>query len=104
MPFGEVLAGRTGKHIEIMLAGFALFAVASKYSSRRSVDPVRMRVSPLELTSRNNVGIFIESHARSAWSFYDGAFLLFGVVNRKLRLDAGDVVRAGSLTDNSPLS
>ena len=34
VPFGGVLADRTGKHIEIMLVGFALFAVALVIATR----------------------------------------------------------------------
>lgn len=34
VPFGGVLADRTGKHIEIMLIGFALFAVALLVATR----------------------------------------------------------------------
>ena len=34
MPFGGVLADRTGKHIEVMLIGFALFAAALVVATR----------------------------------------------------------------------
>ncbi|WP_409189024.1 CynX/NimT family MFS transporter [Bradyrhizobium sp. RDM4] len=41
VPFGGVLADRTGKHIEIMLVGFALFAVALVIATRAdAVIPV----------------------------------------------------------------
>jgi MFS family permease len=36
VPFGGVLADRTGKHVEIMLAGFALFALALLAATRTS--------------------------------------------------------------------
>jgi MFS family permease len=36
VPFGGVLADRTGKHVEIMLIGFALFAVALVTATRTS--------------------------------------------------------------------